>query len=363
MTPLMLAAWSISASIYGGNYAESVELLLEKGANIYLGDKKGNTALHYAAASDSELDRVAMVKLLLAKGADVNAKGDVWTPLMSASYNGHAEIVGLLLEKGADIKFQDRAGFNALHYAKEKGHKEVEQLLLAKGTEEARRLLDRSQAAVEMAQSPEDYDRAIQELAPAIQLAPHLPEPYYNLALLQEKQGRYAAAITNLKEYVRLAPNAGDVEKVKSHINRLEYKHEQDLQARTISSIDALVTGVRFYESGYDGTAIGKRSYATRFSRTKTRYVYWELGLESKYVVIGWKPREFTVEAVWFTPTGQELHRGPTKSRIESEWKNSLHTSGYGWKETAAAKWSPGTYRVDLYVKGKKVASGEFVME
>lgn len=362
-TPLMLAAKSVAADLYGGEYAEVVELLLEKGAWVNASDKDGDTALHWAVASDSELDRVAMVKLLLAKGADINAKGSGWTPLLSASYKGHTEIVGLLLEKGADIKFQDRDGFNVLHYAKEQGHKEIEQLLLAKGTEEARRRLDRSQAAVEMAKSPEDYDRAIKELAPAIQLAPHLPEPYYNLALLQEKQGQYAAAIANLKEYVRLAPQASDVEKVRSHINRLEYKHEQDRQARTIDSIDALVTGVSFYESGYDGTAIGKRSYASRFARTKMRYAYWELALEIKNPIWRGQPREFAVEAVWFSPAGQELYRATTKSRFEPGWENVFLTSGFGWKQAATAQWSPGTYRVDLYVKGKKVATGEFVME
>lgn len=362
-TPLMLAAKSVMASHYGGSYAEVVELLLEKGSNVHVRDEDGNTALHWAVASDSEIDRTAMVKLLLDKGADVNAKGYVWPPIISASYKGHTEVVRLLLDRGADIKPQDRDGHNALHYAAEQGHKEVEQLLLAKGAAEARKLMDRSQAAVEMAQSADDYDKAIKELVQAIRLAPDQPGPYYNLGLLQEKTGRYADAAESLKQYLRLSPNADDADKVQSHINRLEYKHEQDLQARTISSLRAKVTGIRFFEGGNEGVAIGSRTYATRFARMKTRYVYWELGLESDYVVVGWEPRHFTVEAVWFNPYGQEVFRGTKKSYIESEWKNSFHTFGYGWRDASSANWILGTYRVELYVDGKKIAEGEFVID
>lgn len=362
-TPLMLAAKSVMASHYGGSYAEVVELLLEKGANVHARDKDGNTALHWAVASDSELDRTAMVKLLLDKGVDVNAKGHVWTPLISASYKGHTEVVRLLLDRGADIKPQDRDGHNALHYAAEQGHKEIEQLLLAKGVEEARKLMDRGQAAVEMAQSAGDYEKAIKELDQATRLAPDQPKLYYNLALLQEKTGRYADAAESLKQYLRLSPNASDADKVQSHINRLEYKHEQDLQVRTISSIRAKVTGIRFFEGGYEGVAIGSRTFATRFARKKTRYVYWELGLESDYVVIGFEPRHFAIEAVWFDPYGQEVFRSTKKSYIQSEWKNSFHTSGYGWRDISSANWSPGTYRVDLYLDDRKIAGGEFVIQ
>ncbi len=48
-----------------------------------------------------------MVKLLLEKGADVNAKGEHgWTPLMEAANRGHSEAAKLLLEKGADVNLK-----------------------------------------------------------------------------------------------------------------------------------------------------------------------------------------------------------------------------------------------------------------
>ncbi|KAH7151960.1 hypothetical protein B0J13DRAFT_594004 [Dactylonectria estremocensis] len=53
-----------------------------------------------------------IVKLLLKKGADVEAKDSKHgrTPLSWAAENGHEAIVKLLLEKGADVKSRDRGG-------------------------------------------------------------------------------------------------------------------------------------------------------------------------------------------------------------------------------------------------------------
>ena len=48
-----------------------------------------------------------MVKLLLDKGADVNAVGGEYgNALQAASYGGHDKVMQMLLEKGADVKMQ-----------------------------------------------------------------------------------------------------------------------------------------------------------------------------------------------------------------------------------------------------------------
>jgi ankyrin repeat protein len=48
-----------------------------------------------------------------------------WTPLCAAAYNGHAEIVKMLLEKGANIYAKTPAGDNPLLLAAHRNHSEV----------------------------------------------------------------------------------------------------------------------------------------------------------------------------------------------------------------------------------------------
>lgn len=94
-------------------------------------------------------------------------------------------------------------------------------------SEDAKRYFARGMAAVEMAKSPEGYESAIQEFEKAARLAPDWPDVYFNLGIAQEKAEKYRDAVGSLRQYLRLAPNAGDAEKVKSLVNKLEYKAEQ----------------------------------------------------------------------------------------------------------------------------------------
>jgi len=51
------------------------------------------------------------VKLLLEKGADVEFEnGDGETPLLWATWNGNEAVVKLLLEKGANVKSKNGGG-------------------------------------------------------------------------------------------------------------------------------------------------------------------------------------------------------------------------------------------------------------
>lgn len=59
-----------------------------------------------------------MVKYLVEKGADVNAKSNCgWTALMWASMIGDFKIVEYLVEKGADINAKNDYGWTALMWA------------------------------------------------------------------------------------------------------------------------------------------------------------------------------------------------------------------------------------------------------
>jgi tetratricopeptide (TPR) repeat protein len=102
--------------------------------------------------------------------------------------------------------------------------------------DEARRHFDYGMAAVEMANSPDDYESAIKEFEQAVRLAPGWADAYYNLGMVQKKTNKHNEAITSLKHYLRLAPNANDAETVKSTINKIEYKRQKATEELKITS-------------------------------------------------------------------------------------------------------------------------------
>jgi tetratricopeptide (TPR) repeat protein len=93
--------------------------------------------------------------------------------------------------------------------------------------DDARRLMIRGQAAVEMAKSAGDFDGAIREFQRAAAKAPFWPDAYYNLGMVQGKADRYDDAVQNLQKYLDLAPTASDAEEVKTLIYQFEYKKEK----------------------------------------------------------------------------------------------------------------------------------------
>uniref|UniRef100_A0A3Q3FGS7 KN motif and ankyrin repeat domains 4 n=1 Tax=Labrus bergylta TaxID=56723 RepID=A0A3Q3FGS7_9LABR len=125
-TPVMLAALTAAES---PDDLEVVQQLLKLGDINACSRQAGQTALMLAVSHG----RVAMVKLLLSCGADVNAQDrEESTALMCASEHGHIHIVRLLLETGrCDISLKDKNGQTALSVAEGASHKEIVDLLKA----------------------------------------------------------------------------------------------------------------------------------------------------------------------------------------------------------------------------------------
>jgi ankyrin repeat protein len=112
-------------------HTEMVKLLLDKGADVNA-ETAGFTALSFA----SSVGRTEIVKLLLDKGANVNVIPiDGVTPLISASSGGYVEIVKLLLDKGADVNANPNNRLTALMFALGRGNTELTKLLLDRGAD------------------------------------------------------------------------------------------------------------------------------------------------------------------------------------------------------------------------------------
>ena len=102
-TALMLAAI--------GGCADTITLLLEKGADVNARDKNGWTALMWVKRNHKNT-----VARLLDGGADINAQEEEgWTALMLLPE--FEETIALLLEKGANIDIKNKEGDTALEIA------------------------------------------------------------------------------------------------------------------------------------------------------------------------------------------------------------------------------------------------------
>jgi ankyrin repeat protein len=78
-------------------------------------------ALYFAAIGGNR----KIADLLLAAGADVNARAESAAPIHGAVMGCHPEMVRLLLERGADPSLPDYQGRGARQLAEELGHREI----------------------------------------------------------------------------------------------------------------------------------------------------------------------------------------------------------------------------------------------
>ena len=127
-----------------------VKSALSRGTSSNTKDENGTTVLTWASYNGHE----DVVKLLLDKGAEVDAKHstDGRTAMWFASQEGHAEVVKLLLEKGAEVNTKrTTTGATSLLLASKNGHIEVVKLLLEKGAEVNVRTIDGKWTALKVA--------------------------------------------------------------------------------------------------------------------------------------------------------------------------------------------------------------------
>ncbi len=134
---------------------------------------------------------------------------------------------------------------------------------------------------------------------------------------------------------------------------------EPESSATYIPSLRATVNSLQFFESSKEVPPYGQRAYEHRFAKSKARLINWELLLDWEPTPSTQKPvTDFTIKSIWYRPDGSVLTRQPKEAHRDADWTQSYHLLGYGWE--SPGNWEPGSYRVDLYIEGKKVASGSF---
>ncbi len=143
---------ALELAIINGHY-DTAAMLVEKGADVNLTDTSGTAALyatvdmntlgevygHPAQPATSKISAIDLMKILLAHGADPNARlrtptvqrahtpgepslNEGSTPLMRAAKNGDSATIRLLLEHGADPNLRAKNGTTALMFASGLGY-------------------------------------------------------------------------------------------------------------------------------------------------------------------------------------------------------------------------------------------------
>jgi ankyrin repeat protein len=142
-TVLMYAAES-------GNL-DLVKAILDKGVDVNARDTAGNTALRYSVGtrlgdlnddmhvyyeSTGRSVDPEIVKLLIEKGADVNAEDGLGqTVLMGAAKGKHPEVLRILIDRGAEVNLKDKEGHTALMHAARLGTLSGVKLLVERGAD------------------------------------------------------------------------------------------------------------------------------------------------------------------------------------------------------------------------------------
>ncbi|XP_041471850.1 uncharacterized protein LOC121421254 [Lytechinus variegatus] len=97
-----------------------------------MADNKGITPLH-SASFNGHLD---VVKYLIDQGAQANTANNAGvTPLHNASFNGHFDVVKYLIDQGAQANTANNAGITPLHSASFNGHLDVVKYLIDQGAQ------------------------------------------------------------------------------------------------------------------------------------------------------------------------------------------------------------------------------------
>jgi hypothetical protein len=130
--------------------------------------------------------------------------------------------------------------------------------------------------------------------------------------------------------------------------------------------LNARITALRFFEGDpCKEPPLEERLHRQRFAKVVTRDVFTEITLEYP------KPEQrlnFTITAIYRYTTpqdGRNVSKPKLDTYLPADSQRSIHTfrsheGGLQWCSPFIRKWSVGSYTVDVYIHGDKMASGSF---
>jgi ankyrin repeat protein len=118
------------------NNTAIAEYLIDHGANVNpRGDKDPWDWGPIQYASGLKINNIEMIKLLIAKGADISVGGSI-TALQMALFTGRRDVFDLLIQHGADVNAKDyQGGYTPLYFAIHSDDSYYMNTLIAKGAD------------------------------------------------------------------------------------------------------------------------------------------------------------------------------------------------------------------------------------
>jgi ankyrin repeat protein len=301
-------------TIYSSHSSDGPVQAIEPAAHL----RALNAAL-IKAAQEGDLKRI---KLLVADGADVNAKSsdqwmpltiaaqalDVemtvtlfgqgapldaingWTALMIATIEGHVEVVRALLERGAQVSARNNKGWTALRFAVSMDETEILQMLLDAGADA--NIADHEGTTALMQAAGENSRESLKMLLDA-GADPHIKDHNQQTALRIAQQQGHTEIIKLLTEAEAKA--SSDIEaplhilydvnsKVKDKTHRVIKKCRDQYYGLT-DKYDVILIGAALpsghEETGHEGNEEECRDYAWKSNIDEPSELGWWLGFSS----------------------------------------------------------------------------------
>ena len=104
---------------------------IKDGARVNIRNRDGSTLLEYAVAGGDK----DLVELIIDHGADLSATTRGFTPLMSAAWHGRVAMMRIMVKNGADLNARDDYGRTALMLAVSQNKAAAVKFLLSKGAD------------------------------------------------------------------------------------------------------------------------------------------------------------------------------------------------------------------------------------